>query len=265
MSTPAFDLGDNPQVAPPTPEQKAQMREALGVEELTNAQIASIIDGTSAKTTLVDADVVPLTDSEDSGALKKATLTSLWTWVTTKLGALTSLNAGGAWAFTSTTRPTSSGTGTPDANSLITRDDGDARYERSLTVVLAQNLTQANGGDFTPTETAYETSRHISVGFLPKKIVMRAIIRFKTTPTNAGVGNFNGIFGDFNPANANMSATTLRAIPCVSVIKDSTQDNYIITCEMSAADIATAFSTQFNTYGMLDFSFFRLRNLTGET
>jgi len=30
--------------------------------------------------------------------------------------------------FTSTTRPTSSGTGTPAATSLITRDDGDARY-----------------------------------------------------------------------------------------------------------------------------------------
>ena len=34
----------------------------------------------------------------------------------------------GAHAFTSTTRPTSGGTGTPAATSLITRADGDARY-----------------------------------------------------------------------------------------------------------------------------------------
>jgi len=34
----------------------------------------------------------------------------------------------GVHAFTGTTRPTSAGTGTPEATSLITRDDGDARY-----------------------------------------------------------------------------------------------------------------------------------------
>ena len=55
-------------------------------------------------------------------------LSTLWTWITTKLGALTSITAGGAWAFSSTTRPTSSGTGTPGATSLITRADADSRY-----------------------------------------------------------------------------------------------------------------------------------------
>jgi len=89
--------------------------------------LASAITAAIPKTTLVDADVVPITDSAASHGLKKATLTSLWTWITTKLGALTSLNAGGAWAFTSTTRPTSSGTGLPGPTNLITLADADNR------------------------------------------------------------------------------------------------------------------------------------------
>lgn len=41
---------------------------------------------------------------------------------------LTNMTVTGAAAFTSTTRPTSAGTGTPAATSLITRADGDARF-----------------------------------------------------------------------------------------------------------------------------------------
>lgn len=94
----------------------------------TAASIAALTTGSTAKTTLVDADEIAITDSAAAFGPKKTTLTSLWTWVVTKLGALTSLTAGGAWAFSSTTRPTSSGTGTPEATSLITRADGDARF-----------------------------------------------------------------------------------------------------------------------------------------
>ena len=53
---------------------------------------------------------------------------------TPSTGAFTTLTASGASSFTSTTRPTSSGTGTPAATSLITRDDGDARYGGARTV-----------------------------------------------------------------------------------------------------------------------------------
>jgi len=49
----------------------------------------------------------------------------------------------GAQAFSSTTRPTSSGTGTPASNSLITREDGDLRFANLPDVILdgQQKLT----------------------------------------------------------------------------------------------------------------------------
>jgi hypothetical protein len=106
---------------------------------------------TSTKTTPIDADSVLITDSEAAGTpAKRLTFTNLWTWITTKLGALTSLTAGGAWAFSSTTRPTSSGTGTPANNSLITRDDGDARYG-GLFLKAVKMADETRTSDATPT------------------------------------------------------------------------------------------------------------------
>jgi hypothetical protein len=180
-------------------------------------------------------------------------------------GTATDMTLAGTAAFTSTTRPTSAGTGTPAATSLITRDDGDARCERVLTTPIERGQIRADGADFSSTQTAYASTPHIMVGFLPKKIILRAIIRFTTTPTNAGTANFAGVFGDFNPSNANMSAATSRTMSCTSVIKASGQNNYVITCEMTESEISTIFASQFSTYGALDFTFLRLRNLTNET
>ena len=47
----------------------------------------------------------------------------------------------GAQSFSSTTRPTSSGTGTPTANSLITLADGDSRYPRLYAFSRASSAT----------------------------------------------------------------------------------------------------------------------------
>lgn len=51
------------------------------------ASVASSIAASSEKTTPVDADIVPITDSEDAGALKWLTLANLWAWVKSKLDA----------------------------------------------------------------------------------------------------------------------------------------------------------------------------------
>jgi len=52
----------------------------------------------------------------------------------------------GAQAFSSTTRPTSSGTGTPDATSLITRGDGDVRFiQKTITSLPTANYTSSSG------------------------------------------------------------------------------------------------------------------------
>jgi hypothetical protein len=56
------------------------------------------------------------------------TLSTFWTWISTKLATMTSQTIGGTISFSSTTRPVSSGTGTPAATSLITKTDGDSLY-----------------------------------------------------------------------------------------------------------------------------------------
>jgi hypothetical protein len=70
-------------------------------------------------------------------------LSTLWTWITTKLGALTSITAGGAWAFSSATRPTSAATtdtlAAANASSLITKGDGDLRYGK-ISAYLSADL-----------------------------------------------------------------------------------------------------------------------------
>jgi len=98
---------------------------ALTTDEMTPtaAGIAAKINGASEKTTPVDADEIPIADSAASFGLKKVTWLNVWNYIVTKIGAITSITAGGAWSFSSTTRPTSSGTGTPTATSLITATD----------------------------------------------------------------------------------------------------------------------------------------------
>jgi len=91
----------------------------------TSAGIASKINGATAKTTLVDADETVLTDSAASFGLKKVTWLNVWNYIVTKIGAITSITAGGAWSFSSTTRPTSSGTGQATATSLVHLRDVD--------------------------------------------------------------------------------------------------------------------------------------------
>jgi hypothetical protein len=111
----------------------------------TGARIAALINAATEDTAIVDADQIPLTETAASGAFRRATFATVWAWITGKLAALTSLTVGGAWNFSSTTRPTSSGTGTPAANSLITRGDDVWEYAENAFCPLSWN---------TPTATA---------------------------------------------------------------------------------------------------------------
>jgi hypothetical protein len=56
-----------------------------GLGNETAASIATIVNSTAAKTTPVDADTVPITDSAASHALKRLTFTNLWVWVKSKI------------------------------------------------------------------------------------------------------------------------------------------------------------------------------------
>lgn len=90
------------------------------------ADVAIAINNATQISTLADDDKIGGTDTSASGVLGWISLTTLWTWIKVKLDA--GLTVAGNWSFTSTTRPTSSGTGTPASNSLITQADADLKY-----------------------------------------------------------------------------------------------------------------------------------------
>ena len=99
--------------------------------------IQSKFAGASSKTTPIDADSFNIVDSADSNAAKRVTGTNLKAFLKTYLDTLYVALTGdqtiaGAKAFSSTTRPTSSGTGTPASNSLITQED--SRNDRFLNI-----------------------------------------------------------------------------------------------------------------------------------
>jgi hypothetical protein len=101
---------------------------------VTETNVAAAINGTSAKTTPVDADEMPIMDSAASAAIKRLTFANLWVWILAKINEA-------SLAFTSTTRPTSAGTGTPASNSLITREDADSRGGRMVICLLSADET----------------------------------------------------------------------------------------------------------------------------
>ena len=169
----------------------------------------------------------------------------------------------GAHAFSSTTRPTSGGTGTPAATSLITTADGDARYFLHSTNYITQSQTKANNADFTGASTLTTIPR-ITCAFLPSSIRVRACIMFTTAPAAFATSNFDFILYTTNIGTANMSTGTPLTIIPSSVTKVSGLEQYIIIAEVSAADISTKYSTAFSTYGVLSFlNGCELRNKTG--
>ena len=68
----------------------------------------------------------------------------------------------GAHAFSSTTRPTSAGTGTPAATSLITRDDGDTRYGQQLFV--SQSTAETSAANTTTYVSSTQCTLALAVG-----------------------------------------------------------------------------------------------------
>ena len=123
----------------------------------TGARIATALNAGTQDATAADTDRLAVTHPAGGWML----LSTLWTWITTKLGALTSITAGGAWSFSSTTRPTSAGTGTPAATSLITATDGDTRYGREYYSVVATPIEAfstafVNGPNFVVPAGSYD-------------------------------------------------------------------------------------------------------------
>jgi hypothetical protein len=86
----------------------------------------------------------------------------------------------GSAAFTSTTRPTSAGTGTPAATSLMTRADGDARYLQNF--ILGKTSDTARGNTNTPTSDPTLIVAINETG----SYIFEIFIRIKTSPLGGG-------------------------------------------------------------------------------
>lgn len=99
------------------------------------------IHAATTKSTPIDADEIGFWDSVSAG-LRKLSYAQLWTWIKSKI------DLGQTWAgvhaFSSSTRPTSSGTGTPGATDLITRADGDVRYGDFIHVEKSSDTARAS-------------------------------------------------------------------------------------------------------------------------
>ncbi len=111
----------------------------------TAARIATALNAGTEDTTPAATDRLAVT----SPAGGWITLGWIFAFIRTQLGLMSgAVTAAGNWAFPSTTRPTSAGTGTPAANSLITRADGDARYRPTTTVRASANVNVTSSTAF---------------------------------------------------------------------------------------------------------------------
>jgi len=178
-------------------------------------------------------------------------------------GTMTDTTYAGTAAFTSTTRPTSAGTGTPGATSLITRADGDARYSDTSTNYILTNQTRADNALFTGASTLITIPR-LTVGYLPSRIIVRGVIMFTTAPLAFAPANFEFLLYDTRIGTANMSTGTPLTIAPTSVTKVSGLEQYIFYAEVSAAAISAKYGADFSAYGLLGFlNGCDLRNKTG--
>jgi len=114
-----------------------------------NSQAVAIVERSNTNNGAVIVKVNGLASSGGNGASDANKLVRFTSTggISQTGGTMTDTTYAGTAAFTSTTRPTSAGTGTPAATSLITRADGDARYAFAQAKLCSQ--TSITSGTFT--------------------------------------------------------------------------------------------------------------------
>lgn len=102
------------------------------------ANVGAALHGATAKTTPVDADTLPLVDSEASNVLKKLTFLNLWLYIKAKADALYSTFSG---AYADLTGKPTLGTMSSQAASAVAITGGTASGVSSLGLVAFANTT----------------------------------------------------------------------------------------------------------------------------
>jgi hypothetical protein len=117
--------------------------------------VGQSINLSSAAASVVDADAIAVSQPAAPNTTKKATLATLWSWVVSKIGAISSISAGGAWTFTGSTTVTGASTfngqmelsasqAATTARSAVSRAIGDARYGTTHIGIKEENVSSTN-------------------------------------------------------------------------------------------------------------------------
>jgi hypothetical protein len=105
--------------------------------------VSQSINLSTAVGSVVDADAIGISQASSANASKKATLATLWSWVVSKIGAITSISAGGAWTFGGQVELSASQAATT-ARSAISRAIGDARYGTTYVGIKEENVSSTD-------------------------------------------------------------------------------------------------------------------------
>lgn len=117
--------------------------------------VSQSINLSTAVGSVVDADAIGISQASSANASKKATLATLWSWVVSKIGAITSISAGGAWTFTGSTTVTGASTfngqmqlsasqAASTANSAVSVAIGDSRYGTAYVGIKTESVSSTN-------------------------------------------------------------------------------------------------------------------------
>jgi hypothetical protein len=105
--------------------------------------VGQSINLSSAAASVVDADAIAVSQPAAPNTTKKATLATLWSWVVSKIGAISSISAGGAWTFGGQMELSAS-QAAATARSAISRAIGDARYGTTYVGIKEENVSSTN-------------------------------------------------------------------------------------------------------------------------
>lgn len=142
--------------------------------------VSQSINLSTAVGSVVDADAIGIAQASSANVSRKATLSTLWSWIVSKIGAITSINAGGAWTFGGQMELSASQAATT-ANSAVSRAIGDSRYGTAYVGIKTEIVSSTNT---TPIKL---TSVTLPVGMYQIDSCIAA--------TSASIGNGGYMFG----------------------------------------------------------------------
>jgi hypothetical protein len=105
--------------------------------------VGQSINLSSAAASVVDADAIAVSQPAAPNTTKKATLATLWSWVVSKIGEISSISAGGAWTFGGQMELSASQAATT-ARSAVSRAIGDARYGTTYVGIKEESVSSTN-------------------------------------------------------------------------------------------------------------------------